>query len=148
LLTDLFAGRLFCGPAIIKSIAGSGRQATHTDFFNGMSIDELKEEDNDCLNHDVPLVAFGALEEETKMIICEKGKQEMLILGAGDLLIMSGFLAHGGAAYDKENKRLFLSAHSAKHISGPTSQNFTAFEIPEGAAKKGSAKKVCAKKGR
>jgi hypothetical protein len=84
-----------CWWALLWSKDGDAKQEAHQDFSMW----------------DFPRFAgILSLEDGTKVCIGKEGNQQELEMRAGEVVIFRGDVFHSGAAYEKENRRVYLKA--------------------------------------
>jgi len=78
-------------------------QPRHADSAERNSLRDQRPED-------VPLACIVALQDGTRLHVWpfDTGKEEEVVLNAGDMLLFRGDLGHAGAEYDEENWRLHV----------------------------------------
>ena len=82
---------------VFKSLPGGGQQSWHADFsvFNFPRF-----------------AGLISLDDSTKLIIKNDGNEgdRVLRILEGEMVIFRGALVHAGAAYEKENRRIYFKA--------------------------------------
>jgi hypothetical protein len=122
-------------------------QSLHTDYFGDKTmqsefcenITEIQKKCGDTETWNVPIVVFVALQDGTNILVWNHEEEgcsdengnpisQKISLSKGEILILSGFIAHAGAHYKEFNGRIQIAGKSNAHFTSPMSQNFHAFK--------------------